>query len=54
MNATAMTKSLQMTLLASALVLLAAGISGCNTSKGFGEDVESVGEDIQDEADEAK
>jgi predicted small secreted protein len=31
-----------------------ATLSGCNTSEGFGKDVESVGEDIQDEAQEAK
>jgi predicted small secreted protein len=31
-----------------------ATLSGCNTSEGFGKDVESVGEDIQDEAREAK
>lgn len=39
-------------------VLLLGGVgatlSGCNTSEGFGKDVESVGEDIQDEAEEAK
>ena len=31
-----------------------ATLSGCNTGEGFGKDVESVGEDIQDEAQEAK
>jgi predicted small secreted protein len=47
-------KWVQVMLLGSALALLAAGISGCNTSKGFGEDLESVGKDIRDEAEDAK
>jgi predicted small secreted protein len=47
-------KWLQIMLLGSTLGVLAAGLSGCNTSKGFGEDLESVGEDIQDEAEDAK
>jgi len=47
-----LTKWLQLALLCSALAVLAAGLSGCNTSKGFGKDVESVRRDIQDEADE--
>ena len=47
------TKWIQFALLLSALSLPAATLTGCNTSKGFGRDVESVGDDIQDEADEA-
>jgi len=46
-------KWIQFALLLSALALPAAALTGCNTSKGFGKDVESVGDDIQDEADEA-
>jgi predicted small secreted protein len=46
-------KWVQFAVLLSALALPAAALSGCNTSKGFGKDVESVGDDIQDEADEA-
>jgi predicted small secreted protein len=44
---------IQFALLLSALALPTAALTGCNTSKGFGKDVESVGEEIQDEADEA-
>jgi predicted small secreted protein len=47
-------KWIQFAVLMSALALPAAALTGCNTSKGFGKDVESVGDDIQDEADEAK
>jgi len=47
-------KWMQLTLLVSALGLSAVALTGCNTSEGFGRDVESVGEDIQDEADEAR
>jgi predicted small secreted protein len=47
-------KWLQLALLLSALGSSAIALTGCNTSEGFGEDVESVGEDIQDEAEEAK
>jgi predicted small secreted protein len=46
-------KWIQFALLLSALALPVAALTGCNTSKGFGKDVESVGDDIQDEADEA-
>jgi predicted small secreted protein len=46
-------KWMQLALLVSALGLSATALTGCNTSEGFGEDVESVGEDIQDEAEEA-
>lgn len=46
-------KWLQLVLLLSALGSSAIALTGCNTSEGFGEDVESVGEDIQDEAEEA-
>lgn len=28
-------------------------LSGCNTTKGFGEDLESLGENISDEAEDA-
>jgi predicted small secreted protein len=44
------------TLLFGILLLGSVGatLSGCNTSEGFGKDVENVGEDIQDEAQEAK
>jgi len=52
MHTLSITKWLQLMLLCSALAVLAAGLSGCNTSKGFGKDVESVGHDIQHEADE--
>ena len=48
------TKLLQLTVLCSLLAVLAAGLSGCNTSKGFGKDVESVGHDIQHESDETR
>jgi predicted small secreted protein len=54
MNSLPMMKWLQLALLFSALGLSAMALTGCNTSEGFGEDVESVGEDIQDEAEEAK
>jgi predicted small secreted protein len=54
MNSLPMMKWLQLALLFSALGLSATALTGCNTSEGFGEDVESVGEDIQDEADEAR
>jgi predicted small secreted protein len=54
MNSLPMTKWLQLALLLSALGLSATALTGCNTSEGFGEDVESVGEDIQDEAEEAR
>jgi predicted small secreted protein len=37
-------------LLLAATLLLALGV-GCNTAKGFGEDVESAGEAIQDGTD---
>lgn len=29
-------------------------LSGCNTTKGMGEDIESLGDSISDEADDAK
>ena len=54
MNSLPMTRWLQLALLFAALGLSATALAGCNTSEGFGEDVESVGEDIQDEAEEAK
>jgi predicted small secreted protein len=54
MNSLPMMKWLQLALLFSALGLSATALTGCNTSEGFGKDIESVGEDIQDEAEEAK
>lgn len=35
------------------LGISALAVAGCNTSKGFGQDVESAGQAIQDEADDA-
>jgi predicted small secreted protein len=32
----------------------APSLGGCNTTEGFGEDVERAGEEIQEEADEAR
>lgn len=32
----------------------AVALSGCNTTKGMGEDIESLGDSISDEADDAK
>jgi predicted small secreted protein len=46
-------KWIQFALLLSALALPTVALTGCNTSKGFGKDIESVGDEIQDEADEA-
>ena len=46
-------KWIQFALLLSALALPAAALTGCNTTKGVGKDVENVGEEIQDEADDA-
>jgi len=46
-------KWIQFALLLSALALPVAALTGCNTTKGVGKDVESVGEEIQDEADDA-
>ncbi|MGE0117248.1 MAG: entericidin A/B family lipoprotein [Dongiaceae bacterium] len=51
MHSLAMTKWLQLAILCSALAGSALVLTGCNTSEGFGRDVESVGEDIQEEAD---
>ncbi len=33
------------------VLLLAAGMAGCNTMEGFGRDVESAGEKIEEQAD---
>lgn len=33
------------------VMLLAAGMAGCNTMEGFGRDVESAGEEIEEQAD---
>jgi predicted small secreted protein len=46
-------KWIQVALLLSALSLPAAALTGCNTTKGVGKDVENVGEEIQEEVDEA-
>jgi predicted small secreted protein len=55
MRALAIMRWIRMTMLPPAmLLLLGIGLSGCHTSEGFGRDVESVGEDIQDEAEEAR
>ncbi len=51
MHSLAMTKWLQLAILCSALAGSALVLTGCNTSEGFGRDVESVGEEIQEEAD---
>lgn len=37
-----------------AMVLTPFGPAGCNTAEGFGEDLESAGEGLQDEAREEK
>jgi predicted small secreted protein len=36
-----------------ALVLMGASVSACNTTEGFGKDVQSAGEAIEEEAEEA-
>jgi len=36
-----------------AFVLMGIGVSGCNTTEGFGEDMQSAGEAIEEEAEEA-
>lgn len=41
-------------LLASAGAVSVVSLAGCNTTKGFGEDLEAAGDAISDEADEAK
>ena len=51
MRSVPMTNWMKIAMLFSALALPAAVLTGCNTSEGFGEDVESVGEEIQEEAD---
>lgn len=35
------------------LLLMALGLAGCNTTRGFGQDVEAVGDTIEDSAEEA-
>lgn len=37
-----------------AIVLIGLGVSGCNTTEGFGKDMQSAGEAIEEEAEEAK
>jgi predicted small secreted protein len=51
MRAVPMMNWLKIAMMLSALTLPVALLAGCNTSEGFGEDLESVGEDIQEEAD---
>ena len=41
-------------LLASAGAVSMTALSGCNTTKGFGEDLEAAGDAISDEAEDAK
>ena len=36
-----------------AFVLMGIGVSGCNTTEGFGKDMQSAGEAIEEEAEEA-
>ena len=42
------------TLLTMLLSLLAVSISGCNTTRGIGQDVEATGEAIEEAAEETK
>lgn len=37
-----------------ALTLMGASVSACNTTEGFGEDMQSAGEAIEDTANDAK
>lgn len=37
-----------------ALTLMGASVSACNTTEGFGEDMQSAGEAIEDTAEDAK
>jgi predicted small secreted protein len=37
-----------------ALLLSTASIAGCNTVEGVGQDVEELGDEIEDEADDAR
>lgn len=41
-------------LISAALALFSLGIAGCNTTAGFGEDVEAAGEAIEGKAEEKK
>lgn len=34
--------------------LFGAGLAGCNTVEGFGEDLEAAGDNLEDEAEEAQ
>lgn len=36
-----------------AVLMLSLGLAGCNTTRGFGQDVEAVGDTIEDTAEEA-
>lgn len=48
------TSRIGLTILAAAVgVALPTVLSGCTTTKGFGEDLESLGENISDEAEDA-
>jgi predicted small secreted protein len=51
-----MTRMKLWSLLLTVLLFGAVGptLGGCNTTEGFGEDVERAGEEIQEEADEAR
>jgi predicted small secreted protein len=44
---------IKMTWAALVMVLLGLTVSGCNTTEGFGKDVQSTGEAIEDTAEEA-
>jgi predicted small secreted protein len=43
-------KSYWKTILAAACACLVLALTACNTTKGFGEDMDSLGENISDEA----
>ena len=44
---------IKMTWAALVMVLLGLAVSGCNTTEGFGKDVQSTGKAIEDTAEEA-
>ncbi len=50
----AMFTNLRQTLGVALAALFLAGLAGCNTMEGMGEDVESAGEAIEEEAEEAQ
>ena len=49
-----MNKTMRTSLLASLLGLSLVGLAGCNTVEGVGKDVQEVGEEIEEEAEDAK